>query len=692
MPTASRLRCLTLATILVAGSTRAQDEASAAIEVPAAIEGLEPIAATEEHGFSARARVTLPPASRNSLDATAAGTAIRIEGRPQSGESLRDVLVEAPGARVLSTGAIGQFNAIALRGTELGQTSVMLDDLPLGGPDVGPVDLSLLPLAAFGSVEVYRGGAPAWIADGAIGGVVRLVPRTASTTSIRAVSEAGAFGTYRGGVESTVADGALSLVTSAGVLTSRQDYRFLNENGTLFDPSDDVVERQRNAEVVQRHVFTSARIASGNSRVDVVYLGIGRDGGYPGAGLRRTLYAHQTIAQNVASAAYTYEAPLDARRSIRVQARLGANSFRNEFLDEYGAVGLGAVDTDDRTRVISGRLAATIDATRRLAATVIGSARSDHLAYYDRLSPDGRTPPATRGAFGGSAELRAHGRVRATDLEMRGSFLAQTNRLEARIRRDFGEYEDYRDVRTITTGRLGFVVAPSQVFAIQGSFHRGARAPSVLELFGNRSSIAPNPDLRPETGLGGDLGATVRHAGDAFCLIGEARVYAQSIDDVIVFVPTSQFQARAKNLPRSLVLGFESSARLTYREHLDVVVQWNATRAHDSEGYQLPNRPIHNAYARIAGSVARPRGAFSDLRVYADLTTISRTYLTTKELAAMPARTFVGLGLELSLFESQLRGSFSVRDLADVGGTDFLGYPLSGRSFSGTLSYRKEFP
>lgn len=521
---------------------------------------------------------------------------------------------------------------------------------------------------------------------------MRLVPRTATTTSIRAVSEAGAFGTYRGGLESTISNGALSVVTSAGVLSSRQDFRFLNENGTLFDPSDDVVERQRNAEVVQRHVFTSARFVSGRSRVDVVYLGIGRDGGYPGAGLRRTLYAHQTIAQNVASAAYTYEASIDSARTFRVQARVGANAFRNEFLDEYGAVGLGAVDTDDRTRVLSARVAATVDATRWLAATVIGSARSDHIAYFDRLSPDGRTPPATRGVFGATAELRAHGSVRSTDLELRGSLLSQTNRLAARVRRDFGEYEDYRDERTILTGRIAAVVAPNDTFAIQGSFHRGARAPSVLELFGNRSSIAANPDLRPESGLGGELGTTIRYAGDAFCLIGEARAYAQTIDDVIVFIPTSQFQARAKNLPRSLVIGFESSARLTYRSHLDLVVQWNATRAHDPDGYQLPNRPVHNAYVRLAGSVARPRGAFSDLRVYADVTTISRTFLSTKELAEMPARTFVGLGLELSLLESQLRGSFSVRDLADVGGTDFLGYPLSGRSFSGTLSYRKEFP
>ena len=98
-----------------------------------------------------------------------------------------------------------------------------------------------------------------------------------------------------------------------------------------------------------------------------------------------------------------------------------------------------------------------------------------------------------------------------------------------------------------------------------------------------------------------------------------------------------------------------------------------------------------HGYVRATGGIG-PRGdVLSDVRAYVDVTYVSRTYLAPSELKVSPARTFLGLGLEVALFESSLLASFSVRDALNVSGTDFLGYPLSGRSFSGSVSYRKEF-
>lgn len=671
---------LLLLLLAFAWSAESRAQEPAAVEPP-----------PDEATIGAHARVRLPLASRNPLDPTVAGTTVALDGRAASGETLREVLVEVPGARVLSTGAIGQFNAISLRGTELGQTTVMIDDLPIGGPDIGPVDLSLLPLAAFESIEVYRGGAPAWLSDGAIGGVVRLVPRRALSNFVAPRAEAGSFGTYRGQLALGVSDGPVSLAGSFGVLTSRQDFRFRNENGTLFDPSDDFDDRQRNAEVTQTHQFVRARTPAGRGQLDLVYLGLGRDGGYPGAGLRRTIHAHQRVGQNLGLASYRLDRDLRHGRSVRVQARMGLFAMRNEFSDPYGGSGLGAVDSDDRTRVVSGRLAATLALARSLDVTAIGVLRQDHVDLTNHASIYD-VDPANRRVAAGTVEARLHGEIGRTRIEARSSYQLQSMNLRAQYVGNYGVIESTSDVRLLHTGRFGIAVSPRESIAVQASVHRGVRAPSILELFGNRSTVVANPDLLPESGVGADLGLVLRTSMAHACIVGELRGFVQAMDDVIVIVPTSQYQARATNLERALSAGVELGSRITIGEHVDVAAQWSMTHTRDGDGKELPNRPRQHFYARPTVSTGTIGRVVTELRGYVDLTYVGPTYLARSEQQRRDARTWIGAGVELALFDGTLLASLSVRDAADVGGTDYLGYPLSGRNWSGTASYRKEFP
>ena len=63
---------------------------------------------------------------------------------------------------------------LRIRGAACDQVTVMLDDVPISSPDAGAFDLSLVPLEALVGFEIYRGGTPAWLNDGSVGGVLRL--------------------------------------------------------------------------------------------------------------------------------------------------------------------------------------------------------------------------------------------------------------------------------------------------------------------------------------------------------------------------------------------------------------------------------------------------------------------------------------------------------------------------------------
>ena len=109
-----------------------------------------------------------------------------------------------PGAHVVQSGGQGSYSTVSLRGGELGHTSFLLGEMPVSGPDSGPLDLSLLPLEVFDRLEVYREGAPAFFDSGAIGGVVRLVPREDRESRLFASATGGSFGAWRADVTSTL--------------------------------------------------------------------------------------------------------------------------------------------------------------------------------------------------------------------------------------------------------------------------------------------------------------------------------------------------------------------------------------------------------------------------------------------------------------------------------------------------------
>ena len=94
-----------------------------------------------------------------------------FEGRETS---LPDVLAEATGVHVKRLGGLGTFSTLSLRGSSADQVEVYLDGILLNTAFGGGVDLSNLPLAHVGQIEVYRG---AGASGNGLGGTVHVRTR-----------------------------------------------------------------------------------------------------------------------------------------------------------------------------------------------------------------------------------------------------------------------------------------------------------------------------------------------------------------------------------------------------------------------------------------------------------------------------------------------------------------------------------
>jgi len=630
-----------------------------------------------EASYGARARVRSTVAATNGEDASASGTALDVETRISALESVAEVIADAPGARIESTGGLGSFTGVALRGSGLAHATVLLGDIPLNSPDTGAFDLSFVPLEALDSVEIYRGGAPVWWTDGAIGGVVRLVPRRAKQRFLQARAGVGSFGRLElSGTSSLVLDGG-ALLSHVSYARADNDYAYPEDGQTGFRADDDVTLHQRNAEIDSGNGLLHAGIDLLGGRLDIVATGHGRIEGVPGPLAAPTDHVGRKLVRVLGALAFTREGyTADGERTYRVQALASASHQNNQLTDIDGELGLTRIiaSDDDWSRAY-GRLAGSVAATEFLEPTlVLTAARDDYrpenaLAFSMPARPSGRSTQAV--AF----ETRLHGDVGDVELELRPSLRGQWTQASIWLGDDTTSPR-HRDERseTLATYRIAGLIAPVRALAFSASYATGARVPSILELFGDRVYQETNLELTEERSRTADVSAVLK--GRAGLVRGsvELRGFVLLIDDLINYVRTSQHTVRAENVERAEILGAELGVQGALGRHVALYGSATAMRTRNQFDRELTLRPPLLARARPEVSLFP---SFADrIALFAEIEHTSFMYLDPTNRTLLEARTLLSVGGLVELLSEQLTISARVQNLTDQVATDVLSRPL----------------
>jgi outer membrane cobalamin receptor len=651
--------------------------------------------AAEEHDYGATALVLRPLPATNREDPTAAGTETDARAQLAANASVSDALLQVPGARPLRTGATGSFSSASLRGAELEHTSVLFGEVPLSSADALAFDLSSVPLGLLERVAVYRGGAPAWLSQGAIGGVVQLVPRSAHGQELSATATAGSLGTYGLGFESALVPasgngprvlGAVSMLGTSGDLA----YRF--DNKTALDPSDDYDTRRKNADLVQGNGLLHVRQPAGPGAFEVVLLGFERAGGEPGAPADPAFRARRTLNRGLLGVSYTLEKKNDAgERALRLQA-LAAGSFeRSRFSDLFAEVNPeGATLSDDLSLRGLGRLAGSVALTDFLELTAIGSAQREARMPRDELRrlP---VPDSGRTSLAGTTEANVHGALGSHRVELRPSLRLEHDGTHL-YSETFGTLGTLRAQTTLATYRVGLAVGLLTDLTFAASAASGARAPSMLELFGDGALILGNLSLRPEHSRSFDAGLVdVTCAGDV-ALSAELRGFLLDIDDEVVFVRNSFSQLVPRNLAKSRIRGAEAGARASFGSHVFVNGAATVMATEGKPGKQLPNRPPLLTFLE-PGVAFSDLGPLDALRLFVDSTFVAASYDDPDNgTLPKPSQLFFGAGTVLAFLDRHAELRVTVNDVFDRGGQDLRHFPLPGRTVMTSLTYKEEKP
>jgi len=158
-------------------------------------------------------------------------------------------LLQQDGVYIKSYG-LGSLATSSIRGGSAGHTLLLWNGLPISSPMLGQLDLSLISLGSFNSVEMQRGGGSSLWGSGAIGGVVRLNsrPRFSQGVQFNYRSVFGDFGRITQNLHLEYGGAKLFTRTHFEYREARNDFRYTIAEGF---PK----RKQPNAELSQR-LFT----------------------------------------------------------------------------------------------------------------------------------------------------------------------------------------------------------------------------------------------------------------------------------------------------------------------------------------------------------------------------------------------------------------------------------------------------
>ncbi|MDP2274570.1 MAG: TonB-dependent receptor [Archangium sp.] len=574
-----------------------------------------------------------PSATLTIRDATNA----RAEAKDAS-----ELLTTTPGAVVQDSGGAGQRKTLSLRGAAPNAVLVLLDGVPLAGPGAA-MDLSRIPVSALERIEVLRGGGSARYGPGAMGGVVNLVTRSPDgSTRLFADVTQGSFVTTQ-----LSAGGATSLLGGDGLvllhgLRSEGTYAFSYDELPSLPGNPLTTLTRTNNGALQGGGLIRFRRRIGATQVDLLGEGSVESRGLAGPVQNPSDSASQLTGRGTFSARTTTRFEAGGSLSTLGWGRLDDTTLNGTF---FGAGTYHQRETSLGAEAVYSRLFAG-----RHGVTALISGGGDWLTAANGVNPSWGRFAAMLGDeelfFDGALSLSASARV-----DVAGRFV-------------------------VFSPKVGVVAELPRGFSVRANAGQASRPPAFTELYVMQGTLLPNPDLRPERALTGDVGAAWKHERGHVSATGFLSLY----EDLISYEYYPPNLARPYNFQAARVAGLELEAAATPWRWLELTASYtflDTQNQKDDPRYYLkalPFRPAHRLHARVSGGPDWLKGRVEVLFQTAQFT--NRT-----ETLSLPARAFVNVGLTARPWKDPLvTVSVELKNLLDVQTQDLDGYPLPPRA------------
>lgn len=438
--------------------------------------------------------------------------------------SVADLLADRSGSFIKSYGTTG-LSSLSLRGTGSSHSLVLLDGRRIQDPQLGQLDLSLLPTLLVESVEIMHGSGSALYGSNPFGGVVNIQTLAAGRTeTVRASGTYGAFGRREASMLVGGSQGGLTAVFAGEANRTSADFPYLNE--TVYPPR---TVRRRNADREQLSLYSSLGYQASSAEYRLSGWYNQADRGLPGVSTSNPQDERQQDAQ------------LRVWGDGRFDRSWGALKVGGllQSIDRRYVNPALSLDQTGRSLVASTEISATSIVSDRWLLSG-GAFLSHEHAAHPRLQNE--AGEQTAAAF-------VHGTGHYGRLLLYPVLRADAYFLSAGSGRP----------SVAATPQLGINLRPLENYRlrIKSSIGRSFRMPTLNDRYWLPGG---NPDLQPERGWTVDAGLAVPWTRQS----AELTFFRTAMTNQITWQPSESGEWTPDNVDRTVSRGIEASYRLRW--------------------------------------------------------------------------------------------------------------------------------
>ncbi len=498
------------------------------------------------------------------------------------------------------------LSTLTFRGTSSAQTLILLDGIPISDPQLGQIDLSILPTSLLEEVELLHGQSSASYGSQSIGGVINLKTlRSKAPFFFQTKVSAGAYGERNGQATAGINKGKAGGLVSVSYGSEKGDFPYLNQS--LFPPQ---TSRREGADRNHFSAFGSLTINHQHAHTTVTGWFNDVERGLPGTASVTPKHERQWDRNGKIQAIHVLPVALGL---LSLKGGVQKNSLRYQNpqleIDQTGRTSASFLDIE-----LSHIELPSLD----IATGVSGS-------YYEANHPN---------LQGGASESRISWFTNAAWSNTRaGAFPAL--RIDAIIPGSGKRL-------AALSPSLGFNIKPlaASRFRLKGSVGRAFRAPTFNDRFWQPGG---NPDLNSEQGWSYEAGAIYPGRHDRS--VGkrpatatlEASVYLHHIRNQITWVPDDRNIWSPHNLGHTKTLGSEISARssidMSRRTRISGWIAYSFVDSRDISDQNLPtyDQPLRYVPRHVLKTLLGIEGQANRWRWNFDFIArrVSRRYVTT---------------------------------------------------------------
>ncbi len=448
--------------------------------------------------------------------------------------------------------------------------------------------------------------------------------------------------------------GKFDYLINTEYFSSKNNFTFLNDNGTKFNPNDDRWEQRNNSQ------FNNVNVLTGfgydlykDIRMEFSEQYFDKDQNLPSQNNNPLTNAKLSTKRNIASLKLNY---------FNSSSRLDY-TYKNEYYDDKdGTLSLAKQLNRYITNNYGFNQVLETVQKNNIFDFVFDIHREQYQVrdlLYNKPSPD-----SARNSFVTSIEDKL--------MMLNESFMVipaitleyyDTN-IEAKQNSHNGYFNP----------KLGVEYKLNNQLLFKSNIAKYIREPSFFELIGNRGYFIGNDTLKAERGLNFDIGSEFKAQG--FKL--EIAYFRDKIDDVISYVYDSSGVGHAVNISGSTVSGIETTLAVEFLKYfsLNSNYTWqlpiNKSQISIYDGNKLPGRFEHSFFTRL-------QFQYLKIKPYYEFSYQNGVYYDNANLLPAPAKREHNLGLTFFIDNFTITGE--IKNIGDDHYEDFNGFPQPGRSY-----------